>query len=110
MKAITLKPNGKYEVTELENGRKSIEEIVGGDLEGLTYAGHTDFIMFLNEIGKITGLEINTLATVFSLEFAESMNFLHGNAVICGLDEEGATCDLTDKQIEEFTKVLEAID
>ncbi len=67
MRAITIKTNGEYEVTELKNGRKSIEEIIGGDLEGVTYAGYTDFIMFLNEIGKIIGLEINALASVFAL-------------------------------------------
>ena len=110
MRAITIKTNGEYEVTELKNGRKSIEEIIGGGLEGVTYAGHTDFIMFLNEIGKIIGLEINALASVFALEFAETTPIMYGNAVICGLDEEGASCDLTDEQVELFTKILDGID
>ena len=109
MRTITIKTNGEYEVTELKNGRKSIEEIIGGDLEGMTYAGHTDFIMFLNEIGKIIGLEINTLASVFALEFAETTPILYGNVVICGLDEEGASCDLTDEQVEIFSKILDGI-
>ncbi len=110
MRAIIIRTNGEYEVSELKNGRESIKEIIGGDLEGMTFAGHTDFIMFLNETGKITGLEVNALASVFSLEFTESVPFAHGNVVICGLDEEGASCDLTDEQIEQFTKILDGID
>ncbi len=110
MRAITIKTNGEYEVTELENGRRSIEEIVGGGLEGLTYAGHTDFIMFLNEVGKVIGLETNALASIFSLEFTESIPFIYGDVVICGLDDEGASCDLTDDQVEQFMKILDGID
>ncbi len=110
MRAITIKTNGEYEVTELENGRKSIKEIIGGDIEGLTYAGHTDFIMFLNETGKIFGLETNALAAIFSLEFTESIPFIYGDVVICGLDDEGASCDLTDEQVEKFMKILDGID
>ena len=110
MRAITVKTNGEYEVTELKNGRKSIEEIIEGDLEGITFAGHTDFIMFLNETGKIIGLDVNTLASVFSLEFTKATLFIYGDAVICGLDEEGASCDLTDEQVGQFMKILDGID
>ena len=110
MRAITIRTNGEYEVTELINGRESIKEIIGGDIEGLTYAGHTDFIMFLNETGKIFGLDTNALASIFSLEFAETTPFIYGDVVICGLDEEGATSDLTDEQVKEFMKILDGID
>lgn len=110
MRAITIKTKGEYAVTELKNGRESIKEIIGGDIEGLTYAGHTDLIMFLNETGKIFGLDTNALASIFSLEFAETTPFIYGDVVICGLDEEGATCGLTDEQVEKFMKILDGID
>ncbi len=110
MRAITVRTNGEYEVTELKNGRRSIEEIIGGGLEGVTFAGHTDFIMFANETGRIIGLDTNALASAFSLEFTESIPFISGDAVICGLDEEGASCNLTDEQVEEFMGILDGID
>ena len=87
----------------------SLRSIVGGDIEGLTFAGHSDFILFINEIGKIIGLPVNTLASVFSLEFVSEIPMIYGNAVICGLDEEGVTCDLTDEQVEQFTQILDGI-
>ena len=110
IRAIIVKTNGKYEVAEVPKGYRSLEMIVGGDIEGLTFAGHTDFIMFLNETGKITDLPVNSKATIFSLEFTEKIDLINGDVVICGLDEEGDSCDLTDEQVSDFMKILDGID
>ena len=110
MRAITIGTNGEYAVTELKNGRQSIKETVGGEIEGLTFAGHTDLIMFLNETGRIFGLETNAKASVFALEFVREIDFLHGDVVVCGLDDEGASCDLTDEQVKKFMQILDGID
>ena len=109
IRAIVAGSNGEYEVAEIKKGSESLRAIVGGDIEGLTFAGHTDFILFINEIGKIMGLPVNTLASVFSLEFVGEIPIIHGEVVICGLDEEGDTCDLTDEQIDAFIKILREI-
>ena len=110
IRAIIIKANGEYEVSDIKKGHRALKEIVEGEVEGLTFAGHTDFIMFLNETGKIMGLPVNPLATVFSLEFTEETDFINGNVVICGLDEEGDSCDLSEEQITGFMKILDEID
>ena len=106
IRTIIINANGEYEAAEIKKGHRSLELIVGGDIEGLTFAGHTDFIMFLNETGKITGLPVNWRATVFALEFTEKIDFINGDVVICGLDEEGDSCDLTDEQVGKFMRIL----
>lgn len=110
IRTIIINANGEYEVADIKKGHRSLELIVGGGIEGLTFAGHTDFIMFLNETGKITGLPVNSLASIFSLEFVEAIDFINGDVVICGLDEEGDSCDLTDEQIKDFMGILDEID
>ncbi len=110
IRAIILRSNMEYEVAYIKKASESLKSITGGDIEGLTFAGHTDFILFINEIGKIIGLPVNTLASVFSLEFVSEIPMIYGNAVISGLDEDGDTCDLTDEQIRKFTKILDGID
>ncbi len=109
IRAIILGSNLEYEVTYIKKGLNSLRSAVGGDIECLTFPGHTDFILFVNEIGKIIGLPVNTLATVFSLEFVSEIGMIHGDVVICGLDKEGSSCDLTDEQVEQFTKILNGI-
>ena len=109
IRALFINANGEYEVDDIKKGHKSLELIVGGDIEGLTFAGHTDFIMFLNETGKIMGLPVNPKATIFSLEFTEKIDLIKGDVVICGIDKEGDSCDLTDEQISDFMKILDGI-
>ncbi len=110
IRTIIISANGEYEVADIKKGHRTLKLLVEGDVEGLTFAGHTDFIMFVNEVGKITGLPVNSKATIFSLEFTEKMSFINGDVVICGLDDEGDSCDLTDEQITAFMKILDEID
>lgn len=109
MRAITIKTNGEYAVTEIKKGLEPLREAVGGEIEGLTFRGRTDFIMFLNETGRILGLPANALASVFSLEFVEETDIIHGDVIICGLDGEGGSCSLSDAQTEEFMRILDGI-
>lgn len=110
IRTIIISANGEYEVADIKKGHRTLKLLVEGDVEGLTFAGHTDFIMFVNEVGKITGLPVNSKATIFSLEFTEKMSFINGDVVICGLDDEGDSCDLTGEQITAFMKILDEID
>ena len=110
IRAIILRSNMEYEVTYIKKPSESLKSIVGGDIEGLTFAGHTDFILFINEIGKIIELPVNALASVFSLEFVSEIPMIYGNVVISGLDEDGDICDLTDEQVRKFSKILDGID
>lgn len=109
IRAIIIYANGEYEVADIKTGHRSLELIVGGDIEGLTFAGHSDFIMFLNETGKIMGLPVNSKATIFSLEFTEKIDLIRGDIVICGIDKEGDSCDLSNEQITGFMKILDGI-
>ena len=107
MRTIVLKTDGTFQETEIQTGVKPLEQVIGGPLEGLTFAGHTDFILYLNETGKIQNLPPNTQAILFCLEFVEEIDLIRGDAVICGLDTEGASCDLTDEQVEMFMNILQ---
>ena len=109
IRAIIIYANGEYEVADIKKGHRTLGLIVGGDIEGLTFAGHTDFIMFLNETGKLMGLPVNPKATIFSLEFTGKTELINGDVVICGIDKEGDSCDLTDEQISDFMKILDGI-
>ena len=108
MRAIEMKTNGKYRVVELEKGIGALREAVGGEIEGVTFCGHTDLIMFLNEMGRFEELPVNCRATMIMLGIENSLELVYGDAVICGMDEEGNACDLTDEQTERLFLLLEA--
>ena len=104
MKAMMLGTNGKYAVTEIEKGLAGLRAAVGGEPEGMTFTGHTDMIMFVNEMGKIHDLKANCPASMLCFEYSGSIDIICGNAVICGMDEEGSSCDLTDDRIRMITE------
>ena len=107
MRVITMNAHGKYEIKDIEKGIRALQEEVGGEIEGVTFCGRTDLILFLNEMGKAEAEQVNCLATMVMLNYANVLDLVAGEAVICGMDEEGNTCSLSDEQIEELLYVFE---
>lgn len=58
MRIITIKTDGAYEVMNIQKGLEALRKAVGGDIEGHTFSGHTDFIVFFNEIGKLVNCDL----------------------------------------------------
>ncbi len=107
MRAIEMKTNGEYGVANIDKGLAALREAVGGEIEGVTFSGHSDLIMFVNEMGKAEDLPANCIATMLMLEIENVIDVICGDAVICGMDEDGKTCDLTDEQVDRLLLLLE---
>ncbi len=108
IRVITIKASGTYETEEIKKGLYSHESMVDGGVEGLTLAGHKDFIMFVNKHGNVEENLPNMLATLFCSRLTRrtSTGYIFGDVVICGLDDEGISCSLTDDQIDRFITIL----
>lgn len=106
MRVIKMNTHGKYEIKDIEKGLKVLEGEIGGEIEGVTFAGRTDLILFLDEMAKADDELVNCLATMVILNYSNVFEIVNGDAVICGLDEEGNSCSLSDEQIEELLYVF----
>ena len=106
MRVIKMNTHGKYEIKDIEKGIKTLREEVGGEIEGVTFAGRTDMILFIEEMGKADDELVNCLATMVILNYSNIFDIVYGDAVICGLDVEGNTCSLSDEQIDELLYVF----
>ena len=89
MKAILVKPYGQAEVIDLKNELQEYNDLVDGYIENVYYK---DFILVVNEEGRIRRLDLN----VFDLV---------GNIVIVrnGCSDYGG---LTDSDIEMWLKLI----
>ena len=106
MRVIKMNVHGKHEITDIPKGIEALEEIIGGEIEGVTFAGRTDMILFLDEMAKADDEPVNCLATMVILNYSNVFEIVNGDAVICGLDEDGDTCSLSDEQIDELLYVF----
>lgn len=106
MRVIKMNTHGKYEIKDIEKSLKVLEGEIGGEIEGVTFAGRTDLILFLDEMAKADDELVNCLATMVILNYSNVFEIVNGDAVICGLDEEGNSCSLSDEQIEELLYVF----
>lgn len=101
IKGIKLLVSGKYEIVEIEDNYKELQEIVGGLIEFVSIGDGIDIV--INEEGKIMGLEPNFIATAL-FDFKD---LLVGDAIIVGVDySTGETISLTDAQIETLTNEI----
>ena len=106
MRIIKTNTHGKYEIKDIKGCLKVLEEEIGGEIEGVTFAGRTDMILFLDEMGKADDDLVNCLATMVILNYSNVIEIVNGDAIICGLDEEGNACSLSDEQIEELLYIF----
>ena len=106
MRVLIMRTNGAIEVRQIEKGTAALDEVVEGEVEGVTFTGRTDMVMFLNEAGKYQELPVNCRASMLYIEYEDTFGLLEGNAVLCGLDENGDTCDLSTERIEEVIHII----
>jgi Domain of unknown function (DUF3846) len=98
--AVTIDTLGKLDVLEEKPDLRKMQDVVGGYIEAVrmsdTYYGS---IMWLNEEGKLKGLEPNVIATMMVSDII-APDYIVGNVLITGdEDKEGEIMQLTDEQM-----------
>lgn len=103
-KAVIIKTDGTKEVVEFELGKsfEMLQEAVEGNFQVVMLKGQT-FEMWVNEEGKLIGLPQNPIATAIYSESYGVTDVIMGNVIFTGgVDSEGDTLGLSDKQVEEL--------
>lgn len=103
MKIILIKTDNTYQILELavKPNFKDLQAYVNGNIEHVNLKDNIGY--YINEEGKFTD-EPNILATAYWYECLDMTadDYIAGNVVIIGTDEEGDNEGLTDIQVEEF--------
>lgn len=102
MKALLVKANGYVEYVEIRKGLPALNKAVGGYIEAITLDSKLTMTMFINEAGKINKLPFNKFATDIYRAYLPTNDYVAGDAIILGLDEEGGSCTLTEEQKNEI--------
>lgn len=103
IKVIVKEPNKPIQVVEIVNDLKSMQEIVKGYIEVVSFPTMKDVDLIVNEEGKLEKLPGN-----FFIPHYEDC--IVGNCIIAGSDDEGEFVSLTDKQIEQATKYIKTFE
>jgi hypothetical protein len=101
MKAIKVSTDGVFEVVEFDNSNcyEMLKEGVGGWIECVRLPA-TGIEMWVNEEGKLNGLEQNSYGTALWSDSYGLTDVTVGNIVITGgTDDEGETLGLDDETI-----------
>lgn len=106
-KAVVIKIDGTKSVEEFQAGKSYdfLSKTVGGFVEVVSLydkPGSPD--LWLNEEGKLKGLDQNPVATALWVDMYDLTDVICGDVVITNTDAEGETIGLTDEQIEYFMK------
>lgn len=91
------------------NGYKDIQRAVDGFIEAVSF-GENSYFCYINEEGKLTGLEVNELATSLWYDSGERImlgDFIAGDAVFFGgVDSNGNDVDIPQDFADVFRKYL----
>lgn len=97
------------EVREFEIGDSY--QLLRDAVEGYIECVHLSSLgvdMWLNEEGKLIGLEPNALATYLFLREFNTLDVIMGNVIFTGgADEEGETLGLTEEQLQKLLAIAE---
>lgn len=104
-KAVIIKTDGTKSVAEFEVGKSYdlISNAVGGYIQCVTLRDKDFCDMWINEEGKLTGLELNPIATALWADMYDMTDMIVGDVIITGgTDDEGETLGLKDELVEYF--------
>jgi hypothetical protein len=107
MKALRIKTNGDVKLLDFTNETcyKTLSESVGGLIECVALAKDID--MWVNEEGKIAGLDLNPYATRLYHSTFGAIDLIAGDVVITGgVDDEGNTLGLSEERADEILNHL----
>ena len=95
--ALHIPPHETPKPIQLEDNLEALQAAVGGYIEYVplvTYEG-VEYVMLLNEEGKLIGLEPNRRIG--------DADVLVGDCYICAMNEEGEHVDMTPEMLDIFT-------
>lgn len=101
MKILVVEPGKAPAEREITGTLDSMQEVVGGMVQGLYIA--EDIAIICNEEGKLLGLPLNR--AIFDQETHEIREIIAGTFFVCGapIDSE-SFASLTDEQIQTYRK------
>ena len=108
MKAILITTDGCLSVEQIRKGLPAKRKIVSGDIECITLDRDFKMQMFINEAGKLEHRPLNEMATAVFRSYFDTDDGIAGNVLICGVDNEGSSCNLTEEQIKEIKEKANA--
>jgi hypothetical protein len=91
IKVIVCRVGRQPAVEEMENALHAFQELVGGYVEWVGFRRPAGCGIFCNEEGLLRRLPLNRKVP--------NAGPVHGDFVVCGMDEEGENRSLTDAEI-----------
>jgi hypothetical protein len=109
---VVIKTDGTLErldLSESEQELKSLQNAVGGYVQVIEL--EDDFTMWVNEEGKLLGLEENKIATViWEVRFGIDTDIICGDVVFTGgMDEDGETLTISEANIQRLVELVEGL-
>jgi hypothetical protein len=109
---VVIKTDGTLERLDLsvaEQELKSLQNAVGGYVQVIEL--EEDFTMWVNEEGKLLGLEENKIATViWEVRFGIDTDIICGDVVFTGgMDEDGETLTISEANIQRLAELVEGL-
>ena len=103
MKAVIIKTGGSKEVVEFD--RTNSYEVLSGAVDGYIQQVPLDDIgvtMYVNEEGKINGLQQNPIATALWIDQWDETDVMVGDVICVSniVDDDGYDTGLTDEQVQ----------
>ena len=102
MRILRVMPGCKPERLEISHTLESMQAVVGGYIQAI-YPYEDMVAIVCNEEGKLLGMEPNRAVRN---EEGDIVDIISGTFFICGLSTEDF-CDLTEEQIEKYSKIFE---
>lgn len=102
MKAILIKTDGCLSIEQIRKALPAKRKIVSGDIESIILDRDFKMQMFINEAGKLEHRPLNEMATAVFRSYFDTDDWIAGDVLICGVDDQGESCDLTEEQIREI--------
>lgn len=99
VRGLYIKSNGLVLIKEVEDKLHNYQDLVDGLIDYISIDEGVD--MIIDDEGKLKEKQINTIATLL-LNWNE--DYIVGDVFIVGVNEEGETISLTDRQIQEYER------
>ncbi len=106
MRYLIVRADGSSLIADGEVNLKFLQQTVGGFIEAVF--GYPGWHAYINEEGKLLGLEVNNLATQLCRKLGwDSLadDIIVGNAIFFGDSSNGDEADVTDSVLETFHKL-----
>ena len=107
-KVMSISTDNIVEIKEVESIEyETLSTAVNGMIELVSI--NKDIDMWLNEEGKIIGLEPNVIASMIFYKAFSQLDIIKGNVIITGgSDDDGNTVGLSDESIQDIFALLQS--